>query len=184
MLTHKGTVTLKTERLVLRKVEPGDAQAMFDAYANDPRVTKFLSWSPHGDVKNTRALLESWEKEYEKPDCYNWAITLGGRMIGAIGAVSVNDRDERCEIGYCVAYDYWGKGIMTEALRAVLRFLFDEVGMRRVMARHDTANPASGRVMQKCGMTYEGTLRSWHTRNDRSVGDAKVYSILRDEFRA
>ena len=62
MLTHKGTVTLKTERLVLRKVEPGDAQAMFDAYANDPQVTKFLSWSPHGDVKNTRALLESWEK--------------------------------------------------------------------------------------------------------------------------
>ncbi len=182
MLTHKGTVTLTTERLVLRKLEVSDAQAMFDTYANDARVTKFLSWKPHGDVQSTKALLELWEQEYRCPSYYHWGITIGGQLIGSISTISISEKNENCEVGYCIAYDYWGKGIVAEALREVMRFLFAEVGMHRVMAKHDTKNPGSGRVMQKCGMTYEGTMKEHYKRHDGTFGDSKIYAILRGEF--
>lgn len=182
MLTHKGTVTLTTERLVLRKLKASDAQAMFDNYTNDARVTKFLSWTPHGDVSHTKALLESWMPEYERDDYYHWGIVAEGRLIGSISTITISEKNENCEVGYCIAYDDWGKGIVAEALRKVMRFLFTEVGMHRIMAKHDTENPGSGRVMQKCGMTYEGTMKEYYKRHDGTFGDSNIYAILRHEF--
>ncbi len=181
-MKHKGTITLKTDRLVLRRLHETDADEMFNQYANDERVTTFLSWAPHGNVENTKTLLHSWMPNYEKLDYYHWAIIFEDKMIGSISCVSVDEKNEHCEIGYCIAYDFWGKGITAEALNAIIAFLFKDVGMNRIMAKHDIENPNSGKVMQKCNMKYEGYMRSFYKRHDKTFGDSKIYSILKNDY--
>jgi len=85
------------------------------------------------------------------------------------------------EIGYCIGEKWWGQGIVTEAFRALIPYFFEKVGANRIQARHDSQNPASGRVMQKSGLTYEGTLRKADV-NNTGIVDACMYSILKDEY--
>ena len=154
MLTHKGTKELTTKRLKLRRFTVEDAQDMFNNWANDAEVTKFMRWPPHATLDVTRELLSKWVQEYEKPDYYSWAIEYNGRLIGSIG--------------YCIARDCWNKGITTEALEAVCNYLFDEVGFNRLEICHAVENPASGKVAQKCGFIPEGIMRE-SFRSSRGV---------------
>ena len=116
-------------------------------------------------------------------DYYQWAIVLkenGNDPIGSISAVKVNDDIDMVHIGYCMGRDWWHQGIMSEALQAVMDFFFDEVGANRIESRHDPRNPHSGMVMKKCGMKYEGTMRS-SDRNNQGICDASWYALLRLE---
>lgn len=183
MLTHKGTKTIKTERLVLRRFTPDDAEAMFANWANDERVTRYLTWAPHGSPELTRQLLTAWCAEYERDEYYNWTITEGGMPIGNISVVLVSDKHEYACIGYCLGHDLWGRGFMTEAARAVIDFLFDEVGFNRIEISHATKNPASGRVALKCGLTYEGTKREFYRAQSGEMHDIAFYSVLRSEHK-
>ena len=92
--------------------------------------------------------------------------------------MTVDDLWKNCEVGYCIGHDFWNKGITSEALSAVIQFLFEEVGLHRIMAKHDVENPASGEVMKKCGMTYEGRLKEYYLRQDGTYSDSLVYGIL------
>ena len=183
MLTHKGTQTIETSRLILRRAVREDAGPMFRNWASDPEVTKFLTWPAHSSISITERVIGSWLQEYEKESYYQWMIVLKelGEPIGSISVVRQNDRVEEAEIGYCIGRQWWHKGIMTEALSAVIEYLFTEVGMNRVAARHDPNNPHSGGVMRKCGMKYEGTNRACD-RNNQGICDAAQYSILRNEW--
>ena len=178
MLKHKGTVTLETPRLILRRAEVSDAEVMFRNWANDAEVTKYLTWPPHGSVDVTRKVLTSWVESYEKDDYYQWMIVLKeiGEPIGSIMVTTVG-RAESALVGYCIGKAWWHKGIMSETVQAVMDFLFDEVGYHRVEAFHDSNNPNSGKVMAKCGMRYEGTLRM-ADRNNQGVCDACYYGLL------
>ena len=179
MLNHKGTQTIETRRLILRKFAAEDAEAMFRNWANDPEVTKYLTWPPHGNVDITKMLLENWVADYQKEDHYQWAIVLkenGPEPIGSMMALCNNDIAS-AHVGYCIGKNWWHKGIMTEALQAVTDFLFDSVGVNRAEARHDPNNPNSGKVMEKCGMRYEGTLRQ-ADRNNQGICDCCYYAIL------
>lgn len=181
MVTHKGTQTLMTERLLLRRAVSEDAVPMFQNWANDPEVTKYLTWPPHSSVEVSRMVIDSWIESYEKEDTYQWMITPKDQPhspIGSISVVSQNADIGKAEVGYCIGQRWWHQGIMTEALQAVIDFLFDEVGMNRIEARHDPRNPHSGSVMRKCGMQYEGTLRQ-SDRNNQGICDACVYGLLR-----
>ena len=184
MLTHKGTQTIETSRLILRRAIREDAEPMFRNWASDPEVTKFLTWPTHNNIAVSEMVIGSWLQEYEKESYYQWMIVLKelDEPIGSISVVRQNDRVEEAEIGYCIGSQWWHKGIMTEALSAVIEYLFTEVGMNRVAARHDPNNPHSGGVMRKCGMKYEGTNRACD-RNNQGVCDAAQYSILRSEWR-
>ena len=179
-MNHVGTQTITTDRLILRRLSVNDAEKMYKNWASDPEVTKYLIWPTHASTEITAMLLKSWVAEYEKPDYYQWAIESDGEPIGSIAVVSHDDRVKKCEIGYCIGRNFWGRGIMTEALAAVMDYMFDKVGMERVEARHDTNNPASGAVMKKCGMKYEGTLRrsDW---NNQGICDAAFYAQLKCE---
>ena len=161
MLMHKGTQIINTDRLLLRRFEFDDAYDMFKNWANDSVVTKFLTWKPHNNVDVTKEILEQWINEYEYNNIYDWAIELKeiGEVIGGISLVKLDENYYSCEIGYCMSKRYWGKGIMSESLIAVIDYLFSEVGFNRIAAKHDTNNIASGKVMVKSGMKYEGTLR-------------------------
>ena len=182
-MKHCGTQTLETQRLVLRRFTPEDAEAMYRNWASDPEVTEYLTCPPHESPAATRALLEDWAASYARQDYYQWAIVLkenGDEPIGSISAVKVDDDLDAVEIGYCIGKPWWHRGITSEALQAVMDFFFDTVGANRVAACHDRRNPRSGMVMRKCGMRYEGTLRS-AVRSDRGLGDACCYALLRED---
>ena len=181
MLRHTGTQTIETQRLILRRARIADAEAMFRNWANDPEVTKYLTWPVHGKIEVTKNVLTSWVESYEKDDYYHWMIVLKetDEPIGSL-LVSTLGRAESAHVGYCIGRKWWHRGIMTEALGAVIDFLFDEVGYHRVESLHDPNNPNSGKVMLKCGMKYEGTLRQ-ADRNNQGICDACYYGILKSE---
>lgn len=182
-MNHKGTIKLETERLILRRFVIEDATAMYENWATEDEVTKFLTWPTHASVDVTKMLLEEWINNYENEDFYNWVIEIKetGEVIGNISVVELQENIEGAVIGYCMGTKWWGKEIMPEAGRAVIKYLFGEVGFHRIASNHDKNNPKSGRVMQKIGMTYEGTLRSAGFCN-QGVIDVVWYSILKEEF--
>lgn len=183
MITHKGTQIIKTQRLILRKFTIDDANDMFKNWANDERVTRFLTWEPHGNIENTKELLILWCNGYENHENYNWAIEYSGKVVGSLSVVRINNRDEYAEIGYCLSYEFWNKGIMTEAANAVIDFLFEKVGVNKVCISHAIKNPASGMVAKKCRMTLEGIKREdFKTKNGEFL-DIATYSILSKEWK-
>lgn len=184
-MKHQGTKTLETERLVLRRFRGTDAQAMFDNWANDPEVTRYLTWEPHKSVDVTRNVLSDWIRGYGRPSFYQWAICMRetDEPIGSISVVNCQKNIASFEIGYCIGRGWWRQGITSEALQAVIDYLFVEVGALRVCADHDSRNPNSGRVMRHCGMTYEGTLRQ-ACHSNAGIGDMCVHAILRGEWEA
>ena len=184
-MQHKGTKILETERLLLRRWKESDAEEAFARWMNDPDVTKYLTWTPHGDIEETRALLKMWERESGEPHIYHWAIVLkeGNVLIGDIAVVRADDFQERGTIGYCMCKAWWGKGIMTEALSEVLRYCFEEVGFFRIDGEHAAENIGSSRVMEKCGLVYEGTRRKFFRPPTTGVRvDIVERGILREDY--
>ncbi|MGL6058959.1 MAG: GNAT family N-acetyltransferase [Culicoidibacterales bacterium] len=184
-MKHQGTQQLTTERLILRALRVSDAQAMYDHWAHSGEVTKFLTWPPHQNVEATQTLLTTWERQYQQPDFYQWGIVLkvnGDEPIGTISVVSLDERIGKMEIGYCLSETFWGQGIMSEALVAVVAFLFNTVGVNRLESRHDPNNPGSGAVLKKAGFLYEGTRRAadW---NNQGVCDTCLYGLLQTDSR-
>ncbi|MDE6954419.1 MAG: GNAT family N-acetyltransferase [Oscillospiraceae bacterium] len=178
-MNHIGTQYIETERLILRRFEPSDAPAMFANWASDDEVTKFLTWPTHADVSVTEGILGQWVPQYEKDDYYNWAIVLkehGSQPIGNINVAHWSEDREAPEIGYCMGRRWWHRGIMTEALGAVLDFLFERVGVEQIVALHDTNNPHSGGVMRKCGMVFDG-VQEKAGKNNQGVVDMARYVL-------
>lgn len=180
-MTQIGTQYIETDRLILRRFERFDAQAMFDNWASDDEVTKYLTWPTHTDVSVTEGILAEWIPQYEDDTFYNWAIVLkdnGPEPEGNISVVRWEKDGQVPVVGYCLGRRWWHQGIMTEALGAVIAFLFEQVGVERIETYHDPNNPHSGGVMRKCGMTFEG-IREKSDRNNQGVCDAAHYSIER-----
>ena len=182
-MNHKGTARLETDRLILRRFVMEDAGDMYRNWASEDEVTKFLTWPAHAGIEVSREVLRNWTASYGKPDFYNWAVELKetGRVIGNLSVVRVREDTECAELGYCLGTRWWGQGIMPEAGKEVVRYLFEEAGFSRIAAAHAKDNPKSGRVMQKIGMSYEGTLRKAGVCN-QGVIDEVWYSILKEEY--
>ena len=180
MLTHKGTRTIETSELILRRAVREDAESMFRNWASDPEVTKYLTWPTYQKEEDAYSIVEYWMGEYSKDNFYHWMIVLKeiGEPIGSIGVVRWQEDISEAEIGYCIGKNWWHKGITTEALSAVMDYLFDQVGMNRIEAKHDVNNPHSGNVMKKCGMVFEGVSRA-SDRNNQGICDIATYGILR-----
>lgn len=183
-MKNLGTKTIETERLILRQFKIEDAEAMYKNWASDVEVTKFLTWPPHSNVDITKMILQDWISNYKNDDFYNWAITVkenGDEPIGSIASVDNDERVNKVHIGYCISRKWWHKGITSEALEALIKYFFEEVGVNRVESRHDPNNPNSGKVMMKCGMTYEGTIRQADI-NNQGICDYSMYGILAKEY--
>lgn len=178
-MKHLGTKTIETERLILRRFTPEDADAMYRNWAGDPEVTKYMTWPTHRSVEDTKTVLADWIAAYDRPEKYEWCITRKetGEPIGSMGVAGCNEKAESMEVGYCIGRAYWNRGITAEAFAAVIRYLTGEVGAKRIEAKHDVKNPASGRVMEKCGLKYEGTrIRAdW---NNSGVCDCAMYGLV------
>jgi len=177
-----GTQRIETHRLILRPFTVEDAQDMYDNWASDPEVTKFLTWPTHTGVEVSRRVLADWIGRYGDGCFFNWAIEWKetGQVIGNIAVVKLDEGKEAADMGYCLSRAFWGRGIMPEALRAVMDFLFDTVGLNRVAACHDVKNPKSGRVMAKAGMKQEGVLRGGG-KNNLGICDEVWCAMIRSD---
>ena len=179
-----GTQSIETKRLLLRPFLESDAQAMYDNWACRPNNLLHVTWDAHESPEVTKQSIARWVENYKNMDFYKWAICLKENPDSVIGDISVVDMDEAvnaCEVGYILSKDYWGQGLMTEVLEAVLNYLLQDAGFNRVSARFVTANPASGRVMSKAGMIYEGTFRQ-AVFHKGQVKDFSVYGILTSDL--
>ena len=182
-MEHKGTVTLETARLILRRFTPDDAGAMYRNWATDPEVTKYLTWPVHQNLAVSEKIAQEWSESYVKPDYYQWAIVPKsvGEPIGSIAVVAKNDDIDMVHIGYCIGQKWWHCGYTSEALIELVRFFFEEVGANRIESRHDPRNPNSGRVMMKADLKYEHTSRQ-SDRNNQGICDASHYAILAEDY--
>ena len=181
-MNKTGTQRIETHRLILRRYRIEDAEDMFNNWASDPEVTKFLTWPPHQSVDVTRWLVNDWISHYDDGGFFQWAIELKetGSVIGSIGVVRLEEAIGEAEIGYCMGRAFWGQGIMPEALRAVTDYLFDTAGLDRICAGHDVRNPNSGRVMEKAGLKKEGVRRGGG-KNNQGICDTACYALLRSD---
>lgn len=172
-----GTNSIETIRLILRRFLPEDSYNMYKNWASDMETLKYLPWGPHSDITVTQRRILSWVENYKQPNVYNWAIYLKSdkEVIGSISMEMSNDKEKSCEIGYCIGKDFWGRGIVLEALRAVMHYLFYEVGYKKIIAKHDVLNHTSGRVMQKAGMQFDKIIYNVGHRRDGSIYDVAVY---------
>ena len=182
MLTHKGTKTIKTERLILRKYRKTDAKDVFQSWGGDKEVTKYMTFTPFTSVEQTEQTLERWATLYPRDNVYLWAIQMGDKVIGNINVVTISNSQENCEIGYCLGKQYWNQGIMTEAAKAVVDFLFEKVGVHRIEISHVVQNPSSGKIAQKCGMEFEGTKKEGFKDPDGNFLDLDCYGILKSRW--
>ena len=184
-LNHTGTIRLETERLILRQTSITDAEQMFKNWASDPEVTKYLFWETHANIEATKEVLSKWDKENERLDYYHWGMEIKetSQLIGTCGTISLSERFHSAELGYCMSRAYWGKGYMSEAVSAIIKYLFYNVGLNRIAAYHDPDNVGSGRVMQKCGMVYEGIQRQAHYCVRRGFYDLAGYAILKNDYK-
>ncbi|MCX5970755.1 MAG: GNAT family protein [Coprothermobacterota bacterium] len=173
---------LQTERLLLRRMGVGDAEDLF-SYASDPEVTRYVVWETHCSLADSLAFLQYTEEQYRKKEVSSWGMVLreSGRLIGTVGFVDWLPPHARAEIGFALGRRWWGRGLMSEAVREVLRFGFERMQLNRIQARCYLANHASARVMEKVGMTFEGIIRE-QLYEKGAFRDLKLYSILRREF--
>ncbi len=180
-----GSVNLETDRLFLRKFKMEDAEEMFNNWASEPEVSKFLPWDYHENIEVTKEILGMWIPLYNEDHTYRWVVGLKAtnELIGSIDVVKNYIGDQVCEVGYCYGTKYWGKGYGSEALRKVVEFLLLEADYRLVEAKYISGNPASGRVMAKAGMKYDGSmrLRAWN-KFTKEVNDLCYYSVTKEEL--
>jgi RimJ/RimL family protein N-acetyltransferase len=173
--------TLTTERLILRPMTAADASELH-RLVNDPEIARNTLMIPH---PYPEGLAEEWiathDEKFEKNQEIVFGITLrdGGQFVGVIGLIP--EPHDQAEFGYWIGRDYWNRGYASEATAAVIAYAFERLGVNRVEALHFARNPASGRVMEKCGMHLEGTLRQARKKGDEYV-DVRVYSILKGEW--
>ena len=144
---------LETERLVLRKFRMDDALMVFNNWANDPEVTKYMTWNPHPNVETTKSIIANWLEEYKKEETVRYCITIkeSDEPLGSIDIVNIFNGIP--EVGYCISKKCWNKGYMTEACKAFVHYLF-ELGYPKVCICAFKENIASNRVIQKCGLKF------------------------------
>jgi [ribosomal protein S5]-alanine N-acetyltransferase len=181
-LNFLGYPVLETERLILRRLKTSDAQDMFE-FAMHRDVSKYVSWEPHESIERAEKFIKSTIEHYDNDESGELGMELkeNGKLIGSMGFVKFNPQDLCGEIGYTLSRDYWGKGIMTEAVKCIIRFAFEEMKINRIEAVHFSENEASGRVMQKAGMSFEGLLRQRRFAKGR-YWDLKYYAILKSDW--
>jgi len=159
--TFKRIPSIETDRLILRKLKVSDFEDMYE-YSKSDEVTKYLLWRSHPDEQYTRDYLKYIQSRYRAGDFFDWALEHKetGKMIGTCGFAKLDYDNNSAEIGYVINPAFWHKGYASEAVKKVIDFGFHTLNLHRIEARYIVGNEFSRKVMEKCGMTYEGIHRS------------------------
>jgi [ribosomal protein S5]-alanine N-acetyltransferase len=174
--------SLSTKRLLLRHIVPDDAEALF-AILSDDETMEFYGDEPQKSLDQAQELIGQIQARYAKREAIRWGITLPGedKLIGSCSLFHFDDGFHRAETGYELNRAFWGKGIMTEAVSAILTFGFSELGLHRIEAIIDIANERSKNLLRKLGFTYEGYLRQRFPFRDQFL-DEYYFGLLKDEW--
>lgn len=183
-MRNLGTKELKTERLVLRRIKIEDAQDMFERFASREECSRYFPWSAVTDLESYKNRVAVWVENYQDDLYFQWIIEWKETkdVIGIVNLHGVKEEEQSAETSYILAPDFWGKGVMTEALQRVLEFAFMEVGFNRVEADVFYGNEASERVLLKRGMKQEGVARDKYFKDEKFV-DAVSYAMLRRDWK-
>ncbi|MGL5834328.1 MAG: GNAT family N-acetyltransferase, partial [Waterburya sp.] len=171
---------IETLRLKLRPPSLDDAASIFEQYAQDREVTKYMTWQPHANVETTHQFLQQAIADLKANNYYLWVI-LPKKEAKAIGMIRFQCHNHRAELGYVLARPYWNQGLMTEALQPIIDWALTQPNIYRVWAVCDYENLASARVMEKVGMTYEAILRRWliHPNMSNKPRDCFCYAKVK-----
>jgi ribosomal-protein-alanine N-acetyltransferase len=174
--------TIETNRLILRKVQVGDLNDMYE-YTSDPIVTEHTSWDYHKSIEETKKWIEFTLDCYVKKKVTNWGMVHKDtqKFIGSCGFAWWNIEHSKAEIGYVMNPRFWGQGLMTEAINKVIDFGFTRMELNRIEATCKPVNIGSWRVMEKSGMQLDGVLRQYMKLRDEFI-DVRLYSILKSDF--
>lgn len=183
MLTHIGTNTIETERLILRRFQYTDDNSMLKNWIADEKIQSMYSEPVYSTKEAVKALLDKYIDSYENNDYYRWAIIEKNSVecIGQIAYFLVDSKNHFAEIEYCIGSDFQCKGFATEATKAIIAYGFDRINLHKVQICTKTINKPSKRVIEKCGFTYEGTLRDYFYMDGAYVGRF-YFSMLRSEY--
>lgn len=184
-MNHKGTITLETGRLILRRYTEEDVPMIYKNYLGDRNIVENLVWKARDNEEETREFVKRCIEKYKSNEIYNWLVVIKDtkEIIGSVVVVSKNNDHGVCELGYNFGSKYWGHGYATEAVHRVCRFLLKDVGYRLIDGCFSSNNAASGRVMEKVGMKKDGVLRD--RRVDKRNGklyDLVYYSMTEDDL--
>ena len=183
MLKHCGTLPIETENLILRPFEYSDAEAMLRYWVADEKIQFMYAEPVYKTLDEVHGLLNKYISSYERSDYYRWAITDkdGHGCIGQIAFFLVDSNNNFAEIEYCIGSEFQCKGYATEATEALIGYGFEKIGLHKIQICTKTINLPSKKVIEKCGFTYEGTLRDYFYYNGEYVG-RMYYSMLKDEY--
>lgn len=175
-INHKGTVNLETERLNLRRIKMDDVDNMYNNWAHDDEVTRFLTWKSHDSVEVTRYIVKSWIESYKQNDFYQWVIENkeNDELIGTISVVNKNDEEKEFELGICLSKKYWGQKIALEATNCVMNYL-KSIGYKRMIITTKVGNEKSIKTLNKRDYEYCGITKDGCTNLDGTKDDIHVY---------
>lgn len=177
-LKNKGSLTITTERLVLRKFKISDFKDCCKNYLADENSYKFVGGKPIKNKVIACFVCFGYKCKSKTSSKYLWAIEYNGEVIGSISSNYITSRNNECNIGYTIGSKFWNKGFATEALKAVIKFFFEEVGINKICCNCYDENIGSAKVMEKAGMTKEGTFKDHYYKNDRYY-DGYLYAIIK-----
>lgn len=179
-----GTQIIETERLLLRKYTLNDSEDMYNNWAKYEECFKFLPWKPCATINDVEERIKRWMELYKENTFYQWGIELkeNREIIGFINLHNLDKDNFSAETTYILSPKYWNKGITTEAVRAVLEFGFESIGLNRISADFYSGNDYSQKVMHKNNMIYEGTFREKYFKSGRFF-DSIQYAILKKDWK-
>ena len=167
--------SFETESVIGRKPTPADAQAMFDTYATDPEVTRYLVFKPYESIEELKKWLNYIICEWETKPGIMYLLFNRNSPDELVGSFSIGIDRFKAEVGYLLARPYWGQGIMTEVLKHWIDWALDQPNIYRIGALCDIDNPASSKVMEKAGMAFEGTLKRYGYHPNAGEGPRDVH---------
>lgn len=175
---------INAKRLILRGWQIDDLDDLYEC-TNDSNVGSMAGWEPHSNKNVSHDILKSYISDDDR-----WAVVLKetNKVIGSIKIYPDENRGKYSEnesaklISYYLAHDYWGKGYMTEAVKQVIKYAFEELNIELLTAFHTPQNIRSKRVIEKCGFQYETTIKQGYKNYDGQLFDSICYSILKTEY--
>ncbi|MBX7147159.1 MAG: GNAT family N-acetyltransferase [Alphaproteobacteria bacterium] len=174
--------TLETHNLILRPICANDASDIFD-YARNPKISRYTLWDTHKNIADTLIYIDEVFDNYDHHIPDSWGITLknSDKVIGTIGCFWANQSVPSMELGYALREDYWGQGLITEAAKIVMDFVFKHYNLLRLQARCHIDNHASAKVIEKIGMIREGTHR-YILKCKNELWDMHYYALTKHDW--
>lgn len=170
---------LSTPRLILRALASSDLDDLYE-YASDPEIDRYTPWDCYQSLDEAREDLSGYIARYEQGYFRAWGIEhrADKKLIGITNFGFISKEDRRAEMGYTIGRKYWGQGLATEAVQALIKYGFEKQDLARIEAVVLPENKASSKVLVKVGMQFEGLLRSYQVWKDKP-SDLEMYAIVR-----